>query len=302
METVCILMSTYNGEKYLAEQIDSLLAQKDVNIDIHIRDDGSIDTTVKILRQYESRFDNIKVQTGENLGYEKSFYSLMKTVGDYKYYAFADQDDVWDENKLACAVEAIKKKETDKPIIYWCNLRLVDENLNFIRDLEAPDDDDFKKGRYLVDKYGYGCTMVFNIVLKDLALQYEPKNKISHDNWIGLIGIFLGEYVFDNQTHISYRQHGNNVIGGNNGLIGTWKRRIKVLKRIKEYSRALVAQEILRGYIDLLSGDDIKLLGLVANYRTSFRNKVSLIRDKEICRASKEKDMWFKIMIILSLA
>jgi len=61
METVCILMSTYNGERYLAEQIESLLSQKDVNIEIHIRDDGSTDDTVKILRQYESHFDNIRV-------------------------------------------------------------------------------------------------------------------------------------------------------------------------------------------------------------------------------------------------
>jgi len=226
----------------------------------------------------------------------------MKTVGDYKYYAFSDQDDVWDENKLTCAVELIKKKETDKPIIYWCNLRLVDKNLNAFGDMEAPNDTDFKKGRYLIDKYGYGCTNVFNKGLRDLALRYEPRNKISHDNWIGLIGIFLGDYVFDDQTHISYRQHGNNVIGGNDGLIGTWIRRIKALKKIKQYSRALVAQEILSGYTDLLGDDDIKLLGLVANYKVSIRNKVSLIRNKQISRASKEKDAWFKIMIIFSLA
>lgn len=302
MDRICILMSTYNGERYLKDQIDSLLAQDNVVFDICIRDDGSTDGTLNILRQYESRFTNIKIQAGENVGYEKSFYSLMKNVGVYQYYAFSDQDDIWDKDKLICAVEAMWKKETNKPLLYMCNLRLVNENLLYICDMKAPDARIFQKGSYLVDKYGYGCTYVFNRALKDLALRYEPKIKISHDNWVGLIDIFMGDHIFDSQTHISYRQHSNNVMGGDNGQSGIWRRRIKALRNIKQYSRALVAQEILNGYSDLLGHDDVELLELVANYRSSIKNKISLLRNREIRRVSKEKNMWFRIMTIFSLA
>lgn len=302
METVCILMSTYNGEKYITEQLNSLLRQKDVNVDIIIRDDGSTDNTVKIVQQYEKYYENIKFFTGENIGYERSFYFLMKWAGNYDYYAFSDQDDVWDKDKLISAIDSLEKKDMSIPIVYWCNLKLVDAELNFIHYMTTPDDSDFKKGRYIIDKYGYGCTMVFNKALRDLAIKYEPKSKISHDNWVGLLGIFLGNYIFDNNTYISYRQHGNNVIGGDNRWLGTWKRRIKNLKNIKQYSRALIAQEILNGYRDLLNDDDIRILSVVACYKQSFKKKMELIRAKEIRRASKEKDIWFKVMIIFSLA
>lgn len=310
METVCILMSTYNGSKYVAEQLDSLLTQTSVKVEIIIRDDGSSDNTVDILKKYENMNKNITVYEGENIGYERSFYNLMKCADNYNYYAFSDQDDVWDEDKLIVAIIAIKLKETHNsknnigcsPIIYWCNLRIVNAELKYMCDMKAPDDLDFKKGRYLIDKYGYGCTMVFNEPMRDLAVHYEPKTKISHDNWVGILGIFLGDYIFDVETHISYRQHGNNVVGGNNGWIGKWKRRIKALKNIKQYSRASIAQEIVNGYLDVLTDEDLKLLELVANYKASFKNKLYLINNKEISRKSKEKQIWFEIMIVLSLA
>ena len=92
--------------------------------------------------------------------------------------------------------------------------------------MESPSDSDFEKGRYLIDRYSYGCAMVFNNKLKQLVTKHIPKIGISHDNWIGLVAVFLGKYIFENKANILYRQHERNVTGGKASIIETWKRRI----------------------------------------------------------------------------
>ena len=94
MKTVQILLSSYNGEKYISRQIDSILRQKDVEIHLLIRDDGSTDGTRAIIKEYEKKYPaNVEVVFGENMGWKKSFFTLLRLAGDYDYYAFADQDD-----------------------------------------------------------------------------------------------------------------------------------------------------------------------------------------------------------------
>ena len=95
MNKILILMSTYNGEKYLSEQLNSLLLQENVNIKILIRDDGSTDNTHKILNFYSSNYPNISWYTGENKGPALSFMDLLFNAPESDYYAFCDQDDVW---------------------------------------------------------------------------------------------------------------------------------------------------------------------------------------------------------------
>ena len=109
---VVILLSTYNGEKYLKEQLDSLLNQTYKNIDIYIRDDGSKDETVNIIKKYQNEYDNIHLEEGKNLGFIKSFFELLKN-GDENVdiYSYCDQDDIWEEDKIERAVKFINKEE-----------------------------------------------------------------------------------------------------------------------------------------------------------------------------------------------
>ena len=108
--TVAVLMSTYNGENYISEQIESILSQKDVNIKLYIRDDGSEDKTLSILKQY-SVLDNVKlVVDGENIGPGNSFMRLLYTYAGLEgveFFAFSDQDDIWFSNKIAIAIETL---------------------------------------------------------------------------------------------------------------------------------------------------------------------------------------------------
>jgi len=298
------MMSTYNGERYIQEQITSILQQRNVNIHLSIRDDGSTDKTSSILKDFMQTNKNISYEYGENIGYEKSFYQLLKENPGYEYYAFSDDDDMWDDDKLISGINRLHKEnyKSEIPFVCWSALRITDENLKYVCDMERPKPSDFEKGCYLLDRYGYGATMVFNEAMRNLAVEHEPTIKISHDNWIGLLAIFLGKHCFDDLPHISYRQHGTNIVGGNNGFIGTWKRRIKNFKKIKDVSRSNTALNLLDGYREKLSVDDIELLETVAYYKKSLRNKIKLINNKNIYRSSKEKNMIFKVQVLLNIA
>ena len=117
MDKVAILMSTYNGEKYLDEQIGSILAQEGVDVTLYIRDDGSSDRTAEIIKYYCKSYHNVSFTQGENLGVGNSFMQLVYDAKDvYYYYAFADQDDIWLPEKIKMAADKIK--ESKRPLLY----------------------------------------------------------------------------------------------------------------------------------------------------------------------------------------
>ena len=110
MEKVQILMSTYYGEKYLREQLDSIIKQTYPLINILIRDDGSSDGTLSILKEYAGKYDHVTYYEGENIGVIQSFLQLLKeSDANVNYYAFADQDDVWLPEKIVRAVEKLEE-------------------------------------------------------------------------------------------------------------------------------------------------------------------------------------------------
>ena len=107
---VAVVLSTYNGEKYVKEQLDSILKQTYKNVEIIVRDDGSKDSTVEIIKEYQEKHKNIKLVVGENLGFIKSFFELLK-IAEADYYSYADQDDIWVKNKIELAVVVSSPEE-----------------------------------------------------------------------------------------------------------------------------------------------------------------------------------------------
>ena len=130
---ILVLVSTYNGERYLSQQLDSILNQKGVNVSVLVRDDGSSDNTIRILEDYEKRNQNLHYYQGTNVGPIMSFFDLLNQAKGYEYYAFCDQDDVWDDDKLSSAILLLDKEPDSLPVLYCSNLKVVDENLNFCR-------------------------------------------------------------------------------------------------------------------------------------------------------------------------
>ena len=188
------MLSTYNGERYLRQFLDSALNQKNVNVHLVVRDDGSTDGTIDILDEYATRYpEDFTVMKKQNIGCERSFYELLKT--DYKadYYAFADQDDIWMNNKIESAIRELKKYSG--PGVYGCNLLICDADMNPIRNLlPFKTEEEFKEGFHnRIFTNIQGCVLVWNAAMQKLLRNYTPDADICHhDSWVNLAGKIIG--------------------------------------------------------------------------------------------------------------
>lgn len=297
MDKVIVLISTYNGERFLREQINSLLAQEDVIVDILVRDDGSTDNTVNILNEYQEK-GILKWYTGENKKPALSFLDLVQKSPKARYYAFCDQDDIWKPEKLKRALMYIKKEEeNEEPILYCANYQLVNENLK-----ELPDNKHVSTTRLneaVVSSCATGCTIVFNTTLMIALKKYIPRNIVMHDDWAHKVCLAIGGKVFYDKTKvIYYRQHGNNADGGVHSLR---KRIFNILRRVKNKDciRSLQLQEIIHGYEKEIDIKNLELIRKVAYYNKSFISRIKVVFSKEINTPYNKLNIGFKIAILL---
>lgn len=242
MKKVQVLMSTCNGERYIKEQIESILNQEGVDLTLLIRDDGSTDGTLKIIEEIINKNSNVNMYRGENLGPAKSFMDLIKNSNEADYYAFADQDDVWDNKKIISAINKMQGKE-DEPTLYISALQIVDENLNEIefRKVEG----NFCLEGEMVKNFATGCTQVFNKELCNMLKKYNPSFIIMHDSWVTRLCYAVGgNVIIDDNSYIKYRQHNNNLIGYKESNIKRIKKQYKIAFKKKIRIRANIATEI----------------------------------------------------------
>ncbi|MBR3163409.1 MAG: glycosyltransferase family 2 protein [Clostridia bacterium] len=218
-EQIDILLATYNGEKYIKEQIDSILNQTYKNIKLIVSDDCSKDGTVEILKEYEQKDKRVELHLlQENVGVVKNIEFLLNNV-QAPYYMLADQDDYWMPEKVEKSLEKLKKENAD---LVFGDLEVVDENLNTI----YPSFNDYmlltrkiKKyiGSYKVN-YLYnsvtGCTVLAKKETIDYILPLPTTSKhLIHDHWIALMVALHGKLAYMPEKYIKYRQHGNNQVG-----------------------------------------------------------------------------------------
>ena len=207
MKQVLVLMSTFNGEHYLAQQLDSIFSQKGCEVKVCVRDDGSEDGTVPILRKYALTHPLTFIQ-GVNRGPAESFLQLIIQAADSPYYALADQDDIWDSRKLEAALKALESYK-EVPALYCSDLTVTDENLNVTEDLPLPSNvqTDFRSAA-LDPGYYFGCTMVFNRNLKKvIEKRGMPSSMIMHDLWLAMTASYCGRLIYDPRSFIRYRNH-----------------------------------------------------------------------------------------------
>ncbi|MCI9532379.1 MAG: glycosyltransferase [Lachnospiraceae bacterium] len=260
---VAILLSSFNGEDFIKEQLNSLLNQIDVEVDIYIRDDGSTDNTAKIITDYKN--PSIKFISGKNIGVCNSFMELLQSVPlDYDYYAFSDQDDVWEDNKLIHAVEILERYEKDKPNLYYSALNRVDKSLKYIDKIIVDVQTSFEFS--LVRSVFPGCTMVFNLPTVKIIQNYNPKQQIMHDHFLfQIVSGLNGSIFYDEDSYIKYRIHGNNISVFDSSRVKMLKKRLKDLT-LKKNSRLLALQEFNKGYGFFLNDKNREILFRYVSY------------------------------------
>ncbi|MCV3324500.1 glycosyltransferase [Pediococcus ethanolidurans] len=280
MKTVYVLLSTYNGEQFLRQQIDSILNQTGVIVQLFIRDDGSQDNTVEILKSYED-LTNVNILFAHNIGWKRSFFALLSMVENNKgsFYAFADQDDVWKPEKLIRGIEKIA--DTHEPSVYHSNVEEVDEILHHIRTClpeNAVPSSKLPKGYF--DSMTFGCTMIFNNQMLELAQAHIPEQATQHDAYIYALGILVGNIFYDSHSYILYRRHSHATTGFSKQ---TKSGEPTLLMRYRKYKKgpknnfSIRAQELLKGYSNILDKNQINFLKRIAFYRHNFIYKGYLL-------------------------
>jgi glycosyltransferase involved in cell wall biosynthesis len=302
MWKVQVLMSTYNGEKYLREQIDSILAQKtklgekQIEISLLVRDDGSQDGTVGILEEYCKKDPRVSYIKGKNMGACKSFFELMKQAGgEMDYIAFSDQDDIWNKNKIRRAVSGLGRYE-DIPALYAGDLEIVDEKLNILKISENTSKNFHPSfGNSLIENICTGCTIVINKKLYQMVVKTIPEHAYMHDWWLYMTASCFGHVIYDPVPFIFYRQHEHNVIGMKKSRLE------RLWEKILHFSQArnVISSQLKEFYkIYHPQGTNGKLLKRFLYAKKHPSERIRLFRERKIYRQEKFNHLICKILIL----
>lgn len=222
-DQIAILLASYNGERYIREQLNSLFQQTNQNWHLYIHDDGSKDQTLSIIEEYQVRYpERITILEGPATGSSRdNFFYLLSQV-NAPYYFFCDQDDVWLPQKIQKTYERmIEIEDKDLPCLVFTDLKVVDESLNTI----AEKMEDYQKLNYkdlsfkqlMVQAAVTGCTVVINQKLRmEMLRNNDHENIIMHDWWASMIAAKFGKITCLNEPLILYRQHSENNVGAKN--------------------------------------------------------------------------------------
>jgi glycosyltransferase involved in cell wall biosynthesis len=271
-------MATYNGEPFLEQQLDSILAQSNQDWQLLIRDDGSDDNTVRIVEDYVSRLpDRIRLITdNENhLGASLNFGKLLE-YADTEYIMFSDQDDVWLQNKIELTLNAMKAAEwiyPDKPILIHTDLQVIDSELKTIANSlwsyqklfpEAGDD----LNRIMAQNVVTGCTVMINKKAMAVSMPVPPE-AIMYDWWLALNVCRHGKIAYVSIPSVLYRQHSRNSVGAKEA------RKINIVNFLKKLCRV---KKLLSAHYRMLKKFDPR-----ASFGRLLLNK-TLIKTAQRCR------------------
>ncbi|WP_029323423.1 glycosyltransferase family 2 protein [Butyrivibrio sp. AE3004] len=263
---IAILMCTYNGAQYLADQIESILNQSIKDFKLYISDDGSTDNTIQIIEEYEKKYPSQVKQISLDQKHNGACMHFLKALKNKEimsadYVMLSDQDDIWHANKIEVTLSQMKQLEDkngkDRPLLVYCDSELVNDDGIIV----APSFMGFANynankttfSHILIQNTVTGAASMFNRALCEL-LEETPDKCMMHDHWIALIATGLGDVSYIDKQLYSYRQHGDNVLGANKGgiyeeVIGFWgkregkrKKREEVRRQVRENYQRMIDQ------------------------------------------------------------
>lgn len=300
---VLIMMSVYNGRKYLAEQLESIIGQKGVDVSLYIRDDGSEDSAEAVIRKYENIIPIIYCREA-NIGAARSFMRLVELAEDgYDYYAFADQDDSWDHDKLYTAVQ--KMKNTGKsPALYYSNTRRVGQDLEKIKEPYNKVYHTEKFPDVLILTEAPGCTMVFDNKLLLLLKRHMPIQLYMHDCWVlQVCAAIRGTIIYDANPHMLYRQHAGNVMAGLEKMkynpFQLFRYRVHKIFDFS-YRPSVAAAELKEGYYDLMDNRSRRAVQMLIDAPNCLRYRIYMLLTNKIATPYWVYNVKFKLQVLFN--
>lgn len=290
---VNIVMSTYNGEKYLNTQMDTLLGQTYDNIQIYVRDDGSTDKTLQILDGYEKK-DGIHVIKGKNAGFAGSFMEALSVAEEGDYWAFCDQDDIWFPNKVALAVEYLDQQKQNVPLLYYSLSEMVDESGKSLG-IQKPPKGSLTFERAMTGTFGVGFSMVINKKLREEMLKCDPKKIHAHDWLAGAVALGLGEVYVNNIICAKYRRLDSSVTRI------TWNKKVQwAIKTLKEDGDVVERnREFYRIYGDKLPLKTAKIAKLFGDEKFSIDQRLKKVFWCRRWRPSLSSEIVMRVLMLL---
>jgi len=210
-----VLLATYNGEKYLVEQLDSLLAQEGVGISLLVSDDGSNDRTLEILEQYKTLFLEFRLLAGPRNGPQANFFFLL-SHSKGEFVALCDQDDIWNTNHLKNSLSRLTPNEASVTFSSVQEFSTEHPHKNRIWPKKIRLN---RVENILFENPARGCTLVMNRQFIEIIINRLPRDSIMHDWWIALIGLSYECISAGTQPEIKYRIHSNNAVGPTPGIL-----------------------------------------------------------------------------------
>lgn len=263
---VAIILATYNGEKYLEEQLQSIVGQTHSNWQLIVGDDGSTDGTYAALQSFATKH-KVTLRANARFGFVENFMStLFLAEGNYDFYAFTDQDDVWHADKLAQGLSALRGVPSTAPALYGARSRLMDASghpYGHSPLFNGP----FHFRNALVQCFAGGNTMIINRAAWELLRAAKKMPLVSHDWWFyQLISGAGGHILYDPVPRIDYRQHGNAVVGSSAGVLASLARIRSLGKGVwKDWNDRHIAA--LQANADMLTDANRQVLERFANAR-----------------------------------
>ena len=301
---VCVLLSTYNGSRFLDRLLQSLSNQEDVDVILHTRDDGSSDNTVQILDEFKNLIHSTQIiNEGPRMGPAASFLSLLETApADCAYYAFCDQDDTWEPGKLYHAVAALTKIHSSKPSLYCSRVSYTNSQGEPTRLSRSP----MKPLGFpnaLVECPAPGCTMVMNQTARNLLTSRLPVHCNMHDWWCYLVVSAFGHVIYDPAPHINVRLHDANTSYPGISFVGLLRQRIRRLVKYghETYTPRSQAKAFARLYGNNLDETNNAVLSRFISPGAHLLERIGYSLHPDVYRQNPVDNLLLRILILTNL-
>jgi glycosyltransferase involved in cell wall biosynthesis len=299
-DKINLLLGIHNGSRFIDSQLQSIDSQTLSPFFITVRDDGSVDDSLRHVKRWAAERPDVHILHGPRLGAAENFFKLLSFEDkDCNYFAFCDQDDVWLPDKLERAVGAIRKYSSADPVMYCSRVEYVDEHLQHLGYSSIPKRPSFANA--LVENIATGCTVVLNRSARDLICGKLPCMALMHDWWCYLVLSAFGTVHYDERPCLKYRQHGGNVVGGTSVPVEEFKRRLDRFFKSPRNHKLLTdqAEEFSRLFGEALSFQQKAILDRFLSVRGNLRARLAYNLTMDVWRQTWVDTAILRTMILI---